>query len=173
MQRQVVHEQWKQDRAAFHELVAAATVEDLRRPSRGTRWTNQQLLFHLLFGYQVVRALLVLVRAFGRLPDPISRIFAWSLNSATGLFHIVNYWGSCGGGLLTPRLMDAWFDHIIAALHRSLDRASDAELARGMYFPTRWDPFFRDHMTLADVYRYPAKHFAFHRAQLTLGSAGV
>jgi hypothetical protein len=65
--------------------------------------------------------------------------------------------------------MAAWFDRIVAALHRSLDRVSEAELARGMHYPTRWDPFFRDYLTLADVYRYPARHFAFHRDQLTLG----
>src|SRR5260370_3866378 len=50
-------------------LIVAATPADLRRPSDGTRWTNQQLLFHMLFGYLIVRALLVLVRVFGLLPD--------------------------------------------------------------------------------------------------------
>jgi hypothetical protein len=28
-----------------------------------------------------------------------------------------------------------------------------------MHFPTQWDPFFSDYMTLADVYRYPGQHF--------------
>jgi len=169
MDRQAVHEQWERDRATFHELLAGATARDLRRGSRGTRWTNRQLLFHLLFGYQVVRALLVLVRVFGRLPDSVSRGFARVLNASSAPFDVVNYLGSCGGGLLSPRLMAAWFDRIVAALHRSLDRVSEAELARGMHYPTRWDPFFRDYLTLADVYRYPARHFAFHRDQLTLG----
>ena len=31
-----------------------------------------------------------------------------------------------------------------------------------------WDPFFTDSMTLEAVYRYPTKHFDFHRRQLTL-----
>ena len=35
----------------------------------------------------------------------------------------------------------------------------------------RWDPFFMDFMTLADVYRYPTQHFDFHRQQLTLPDA--
>lgn len=34
---------------------------------------------------------------------------------------------------------------------------------------TRWDPFFNDYMTLADVYRYPTQHFRFHEQQLSLG----
>ena len=169
MDRQAVHEQWEQDRAVFHKLVAAATAADLRRRSRGTRWTNQQLLFHLVFGYQIVRALLVLVRVFGHLPDPVSRAFAAALNAATPPFHVINYLGSCGGGLIGPRRAARWLDRIIASLHRSLDRAGDANLRRGMHYPVRWDPFFQPYMTLADVYRYPARHFAFHQDQLTLG----
>ncbi|SFN30353.1 Uncharacterised protein [Nocardia asteroides] len=38
-----------------------------------------------------------------------------------------------------------------------------------MHFPTHWDRFFSDYMTLKDVYRYPARHFDFHREQLTIG----
>jgi hypothetical protein len=151
-------------------MFATSSREDLRRHSPGTRWTNQQLEFHLLFGYQIVRALLVLIHVFGHLPDPVSQTFARALNAATPAFDLANYLGSCGGGLLGPRRIQAWFDHIIAALHRSLDATSDADLARGMHYPTRRDPFFRDYMTLADLYRYPAQHFAFHQRQLTLST---
>ncbi|WP_335617986.1 hypothetical protein [Lentzea guizhouensis] len=59
-------------------------------------------------------------------------------------------------------------DRTIAALHRRLDREDDSSLARGMPYPTRWDPFFRDFMTLADLYRFPVQHFDFHRDQLSL-----
>jgi hypothetical protein len=169
MDRQTVHEQWERDRVAFHELVVAATPAELRRRSDGTRWTNQQLLFHLVFGYQIVRALLILVRVFGRLPVPVSRGFAATLNAVTRPFHVINYLGSCGGGLIGPDRTARWLDHIMASLHRSLDRAGEADLVRGMHYPTRWDPFFKPYMTLADIYRYPAQHFAFHQRQLTLG----
>ena len=37
-----------------------------------------------------------------------------------------------------------------------------------MHYPTRWDPFFTGYMTLADLYRYPTRHYDFHRRQLTL-----
>ena len=37
-----------------------------------------------------------------------------------------------------------------------------------MAFPTSWDPYFAPCMTLADVYRYPSRHFEHHRRQLTL-----
>jgi hypothetical protein len=40
----------------FHELVKRASAEDLRRRTTGTRWTNRQLLFHMVFGYLIVAA---------------------------------------------------------------------------------------------------------------------
>ncbi|WP_328731952.1 hypothetical protein OHT20_17830 [Streptomyces caniferus] len=40
-----------------------------------------------------------------------------------------------------------------------------------MHYPVRWDPFFTDFMTLADIYRYPTRHFDFHHRQLTLDAA--
>ncbi|MBT2510597.1 hypothetical protein J7I98_33085 [Streptomyces sp. ISL-98] len=67
-----------------------------------------------------------------------------------------------------PRRMGAAFDRVIGSLHRRLGAASEADLARGMHYPVRWDPFFQDFMTLADVYRYPTQHFDFHYGQLTL-----
>ncbi len=65
MNRQSIHEEMERARAAFHTLTSQASSADLRRGSNGTRWTNQQLLFHMLFGYMIVRVLLGLVRAFG------------------------------------------------------------------------------------------------------------
>jgi len=55
------------------------------------------------------------------------------------------------------------FDHVIAALHRRLEAETVADLARGMHYPMRWDPFFKDFMTLADIYRFPTQHLDFHR----------
>jgi hypothetical protein len=74
--RQVVRDEMEQARLTFHRLLDSATVAELSRPSNGTKWTNGQLLFHMLFGYLIVVRLLVLVRIFGRLPDGFSRVFA-------------------------------------------------------------------------------------------------
>lgn len=169
MDRAVVRGELERARATFHDLLDGATDVDLHEPSAGTRWTNGQLLFHMLFGYLIVRALLVLVRGFARLPAGISRRFAGLLDSLTGPFDVVNYYGSrVGARLVGRRRMGAMVDRVIASLHRQLSAESDAALARGMHFPRRWDPFFMDFMTLADVYRYPTQHFDFHRHQLTL-----
>jgi len=141
----------------------------LRRRSLGTRWTNQQLLFHMLFGYLVVRTLLGLVRTFGRLPGSFSRVFARVLSAGTRPFHVVNYLGSCGGALVFrgPGLT-AKLDLVIASLHRRLDRETDRALASVMHFPQPWDPYFNDRMRLFDVYHYGTQHFDHHLRQLTL-----
>jgi hypothetical protein len=167
--RQVIHQELERARTTIHELVACSSAAEMRQPSVGTRWTNEQLLFHMLFGYLVVRALLPLVRMFGHLPDVAGRLFARALDATTPGFHVVNYLGSCGGARIFhgPRLT-AQTDRVIASLHRHVDRESDQSLQRAMHFPVSWDPFFLDRMTLAEVYRYGTQHFDFHRAQLTL-----
>lgn len=157
-------------RSGLHALLAAADAADLRRRSDGTRWTNEQLLFHMVFGYLVVRALLPLVRVIGRLPAPAGRAFAALLNSARRPFHVVNYLGSCAGARVFDHSRMGWLcDRTVTALQRRLQRETDSSLRRGMPFPTDWDPYFRPYMTLAEVYRYPTEHFEHHRRQLTLG----
>ncbi len=54
-----IHGEMDRVRADFRRLVDGATVRELRRTTYGTRWTNEQLLFHMLFGYLLVRNLLV------------------------------------------------------------------------------------------------------------------
>ncbi len=167
--RQSVHEEMERARLTFHRLVSEASPADLRRATDGTRWNNEQLLFHMLFGYIVVRALLPLVRTFGRLPDGFGRAFARVLNAGTRPFDVVNYLGSCGGALVFPTSrMTAKLDLVVAALHSQLDRETENALGRRMYFPTRWDPFFRDTMSLLEVYHFATQHFDFHARQLTL-----
>ncbi|SED63558.1 DinB superfamily protein [Amycolatopsis tolypomycina] len=167
--KQEVHDELERARQEFHALLAAAGEDDLRRASSGTKWNNRQLLFHMLLGYLIMRALLRLVHWFGRRPDGVSRWYASLLNAGTKPFDVVNFAGSWLGGTTMPRRwMLALFDRTIVKLHRRLDRETDADLTLGMHYPTRWDPFFRDYMTVADVYRFPTQHFDFHRAQLTL-----
>jgi hypothetical protein len=156
-------------RAEIHQLLDDAERSDAwTKPTRGTRWTNEQLLFHMVFGYMIVQRLLILVKVLGRLPDSFSRVFARVLNAATRPFDVVNYYGSCSAAMVYNRhRMGAKMDRMIAALQRKLSRESEDALRRGMHFPTRWDPFFGDYMTLEDVYRYPGQHFDFHAHQLT------
>jgi len=159
-------------RADFHDLLTTTTVGELRRPSNGTRWTNEQLLFHMLFGYLVVRALLFLVRGFARLPPAASKTFAAMLDAGTKPFHVINYAGSLGGArVLGYSGMDRLMGHVIASLQASLAAEPGTGLQRGMHFPQGWDPYFKDFMTLLDVYHYATQHYDHHRRQLTLGTA--
>ena len=149
--------------------LGSASAEDLRRRSNGTKWTNEELLFHLVFGYMVVRALLPLVRVVSRLPVPVGRAFAAVLNAGTRPFDVVNYWGSRAASLVYDRRrMGRKLDKTIASLSRQLEHETAASLARWMPFPDRWDPFFAPRMTLNDVYAYPTLHFDFHAKQLSL-----
>jgi hypothetical protein len=69
-----------------------------------------------------------------------------------------------------PRLTRQ-LDRTLDRLHRRLDAESEETLGRQMHFPVGWDPFFRDTMTLAEVYHYTTQHYDFHREQLTLEPA--
>lgn len=123
----------------------------------------------MLLGYLIVPALRRVVVTFDRLPPAVGRRFAQALNAVTVPFDAVNYAGAwLAGSVLPRRALNMLFDRVIASLHQRLDAETDDNLARSMRFPTRWDPFFRDQMTLAEVYHFPTQHFDFHRDQLTL-----
>lgn len=166
--RQALHDGFERSRADLHRLVAQATPADLKRRTDGTRWTNQQMLWHMAFGYLIVRRLLPLVRLFGRLPDRFSRTFAAGLDAGTRPFHHINYFGAVGGALFFhgPRLIRQ-LDRTLDRLHRSVDAETETAMGCRMHFPVGWDPYFRDTMTVAEVYRYGTQHYDFHRAQLT------
>lgn len=127
------------------------------------------MLFHLLLGYLVVRTLRPLIWLITRLPPWAQRGFAGTLNAAARPFHLVNYLGSVvGGHALSLPTMARLFDRACRSLATHLDRVSEVDLACTMPFPTRWDPFFTNRMSLLDIYHYPWQHFEFHRRQLTL-----
>ncbi|GAB3001932.1 DinB family protein [Amycolatopsis acidiphila] len=169
MDRQAVHNEIDRARVSFHELLDHASAAELRPSTNGTRWNNKQLLFHMLLGYLIVRALRGLVVTIDRLPTSAGRRFAYVPNAVTVPFDAVNYADAWLAGTVLPRrALNALFDRVIASLHQRLDAETEDYLARSMRFPTRWDRFFRETMTLADVYHFPTQHFDFHRAQLTL-----
>jgi hypothetical protein len=167
-----IAEEIRAARDDFHHLVDEATTAELRKRSNGTKWVNDQLLFHMLFGYMIVRTLLWLVYGFSLLPPAYSRRFAQALNAATRPFHVINYLGSLGGArVLGHAGMERVMDQVTASLIHTIEHASDKQLARGMHFPVGWDPYFRDFMTVQDVLHYATQHYQHHRRQLTLSNA--
>ena len=45
-------------------------------------------------------------------------------------------------------------DTVTDSLVRTVTTSSEKQLAQGMHRPVRWDPYFRDHMTIKDVLHY-------------------
>lgn len=149
----------------------ACEMDDTNRDlsSVGTRWTNHQLLFHMLLGYLVVWPLLVLIEVFDRLPPVASRQFAGLLNRGVRPFNAVNYWGGCmGAAVLSPARIGRVSERVIARWERRVRGASQNTIGRAMCFPTGWDPFFSDAMSIGDLLGYPTLHFQFHERQLDL-----
>jgi DinB superfamily len=156
-------------RIDFQHLTEMADDHDWIKPTKETRWNNEELLFHMVFGYMVVQRLLLLVRLFDRFPDSVGRRYARMLNAVTPAFDVINYYGSRFAARIYNRnRMAAKLDRAINSLQRSLSRAPEDDFRRGMHYPNDWDPYFRDYMTLEDVYRYPGQHYDHHRRQLTL-----
>ena len=155
-------------RASFHDLLDAMSPNLRRQPSNGTKWSNEELLFHMMFGYMILWSLIWLVKFFGRMPMKVSVIFAAALNFLTGPFNTANFLGSRFGARVYPYdRMGAKFDRVVKSLHRRVYRRKRSRLAQADVLSVRWDPFFKERMTLADVYHYPAQHFEFHRRQLS------
>ena len=112
----------------------------------------------------------MLVWGFSRLPDGASRRFAALLNAGTRPFHVVNYVGSLFGARAAG-ISRAWsgsWTACSAASRGPCEHSRSSALDRGMHFPVGWDPYFKDYMTLRDVYHYPTQHYDHHRQQLTL-----
>ena len=82
-----------------------------------------------------------------------------SLDGFVNEWHLVHL-----GSRAMGRLMGSTIDR----LRRSLARESEHSLGLAMHFPVGWDPYFKDVMTIRDVYHYPTQHYDHHRRQLTL-----
>src|SRR6476660_535063 len=135
MDPQQIDAEMRRAQAEIHQLLTDASPGALRRPTDGTRWTNRQLLFHIVLGYGVVRTLLPRVRALGRLGH--SRGFAATLNAGRRPFHSINYVGPCvAARLLTPRAITALLDHTIGSLRRRLAAETARDLTLSMHMPT-------------------------------------
>lgn len=133
--RELIHRDLGQAVTVLHQLLADPSPADLRRGPDGSRWTTEQLLFHMLFGYLVVRTLPPMVRAFSRPPPSVSKRFAGVLDASSAPFHVVNYLGSCGGALVFNHArMGPKADRVIAVPHHRLDAESETDLRRGMHF---------------------------------------
>jgi hypothetical protein len=78
--------------------------------------------------------------------------------------------GQHGGARVLPRQrMAEKMDKVTMALERRLRAETTAPAALGDALPGAMGSLFKDFVTLAGLYHYPAQHFDFHQQQLTLG----
>ncbi len=154
-------------RVIFHLLLDSLSDEELMRKSRKPAWTNKQMLFHMALGFFLLPSLSVLGLVFGRLPPAFSRAFARVLNGFTKPFNIINAMGAYGGGLVFTRTaLSKIFEGVYALSLQIANQLPPDAWARGMYYPTEWEPLFTEYMTLEDVFRFPVRHFYAHLRQI-------
>lgn len=157
----------------FARIIRDAGTEELNAPSAGTRWTNRQLLFHMLLGQEIARTFLVLIGVFSRLPPDASRGWSRMLAALTAPYDWINWAGAViGARILTLRRTERMMAGATRRIVRWYDHAGASDLARGMSVPPSWDPYFAPWMNRRDLLAWAPKHYRHHRAQLTLRSAG-
>ncbi|WP_369046195.1 DinB family protein [Sinomonas sp. P10A9] len=153
----------------FTRIVDGLDPAELGSPTRGTRWTNRQLLFHLVLGQKITGASIPLIGTFARMPPGVSRSWSRLLEACSRPYNWINWAGSAAAGqLLTPAMMRGMMDRTTRAILSWYDRAEDEALTRGMSMPRSWDPYFEPWMSRRDVLEWAPKHYRHHRAQLTL-----
>jgi hypothetical protein len=157
--------------ADFRKIVQDVLADELDRPSNGTRWTNRQLLFHLVLGQNIALAAIPLLGLFSRLPPSASRNWSRLLGACAGPYNWVNWAGSAAAGqVLKPESMMRMMDRTTRTIVDWYDRAGAETLNRGMTMPTSWDPYFQPWMDRRAIFAWARKHYRHHRAQLSLST---
>ena len=154
--------------STFHTLLDSLSDEDLRRKSNNPGWSNGEILFHMVFAFMILSALIPLVKFFGHLPKSYSKLFVGMLNSFTWFFNWINAVGARGGGrVYTSRNIGKKYDKVHNSILKKLASIKENEWQSGMYYPTRWDALFSEYMTLEKLFHYPVSHFQFHLKQIS------
>lgn len=155
--------------ADFRAIIESANAHELDLPSAGTRWTNRQLLFHLVLGQNVALSGIPLCGLFSRLPPSVARNWSRLLDACAGPYNWVNWVGSAAAGrVLKPQAMVRMMDRTTGTIVGWYDRTDGEALRRGMTIPASWDPYFTSWMDRRDIFEWAPKHYRHHRAQLTL-----
>ena len=157
--------------ADFACLLGSAHADELDAPSVGTRWTNRQLLFHMLLGQRITRMVIVVMGGFSRLTPGASKGFSRVLAAFTRPYNGLNWFGGVVGGRINSvASMRRQMDRVTRSILNWYDHADTQALHRGMTVPSSWDPYFTPWMDRADLLRWAPRHYRHHRGQLSLAS---
>jgi hypothetical protein len=105
--------------ADFACLLGSAQADQLDTRSVGTRWTNRQLLFHMLLGQRITRMVVVVMGGFSRLPPGAANGFSHVLAAATRPYNELNWFGGVLGGRINT----------VASMRRQMDRVTGSLLS--------------------------------------------
>nr|WP_015061929.1 DinB family protein [Arthrobacter sp. J3.40]AFK89306.1 hypothetical protein [Arthrobacter sp. J3.40] len=153
----------------FRTITQSARADELDFPSLGTRWTNRQLLFHLVLGQNITLSGIPLLGLFSTLPPAASRSWSRLLDTCAGPYNWVNWAGSAAAGqVLNPEGMLRMMDTTTKIIVKWYDGADEKALSRGMSMPASWDPYFAPWMDRRAILEWAPRHYRHHRAQLTL-----
>ena len=126
MQQGDIAAEMERARVDFHHLLDNATNAELPAGTDGTKWTNEQLLFHMLFRVPAGPRSADLGQSVHPITSTRPQGFAATLNATTRPFHVVNYLGSLGGArVLGHARMERLLAFVIGRLQRSVIGASE------------------------------------------------
>jgi hypothetical protein len=154
-------------RSAFYAVTDSLSEEDRRQPSNIPGWSNEQLLFHMVFGFLLLPSLVRIIRFWALFPRGFSRPFAALLNFSTPAFNWINGLGPRPGArIYRGKSLVRKFDRAFVKVLKILDSTNTRELTLGMHYPQRWDPLFTGYVTMEQLFRYPPAHLKSHLKQL-------
>src|SRR5713226_9831518 len=104
-------------RVEFHTLLDSLSDNDLKKKSNNAAWTNKHIVVHMAMGFFILPSLILLALVFGRLPKPLSKLFALLLTVTTIPFNWINALGpSIGGTIFTRKSLSKTFDWVHARI---------------------------------------------------------
>ncbi len=145
-------------RQAFYALVAALTPADWTRPSANPAWTIGEVLWHIT-GYLFLIPQQLIWLQSGSFPDLTQRS-ADQLNRGNVLQT------RAGAQRQTFRSIVQAYEEGHAATLAALQTVRDDEWQIGIRMPDMGPSFRNEYRTIEALFRYHARHFAEHVAQL-------
>jgi uncharacterized protein (TIGR03083 family) len=148
-------------RQAFHAMVATLTPADWTRPSANPAWTIGEVLWHIT-GYLFLIPQQLIWLQTGTFPD-LTPQSAEDLNQ--GNVHQTRV----GAQRQTLRSIVQAYEEGHAATLAALQSVRDDEWQVGVRMPDMGPSFQDEYRTIEALFRYHARHFAEHIAQIPRG----
>jgi uncharacterized damage-inducible protein DinB len=152
-------------RQAFHELLATLAPEDWDRPSRNPSWTIGEILWHIANYLLIIPDQLIWLQT-NTFPDPL----AWSADELNA-GNVQQTREDAHGQSFTTLAQLYETGH--AATLAALDSVRDHEWQIGVQMPDMGPTFSGEYRTIEALFRYHARHFAEHAAEIPTASAAT